>query len=226
MKRYLIGALVLTVILALLPMSSAMAQLTWEGGVKGGLSMANFYGDDVDNTSIKIGAAGGAFVTAHITEMFGVRLEALYVQKGAKYDVTDTTGTSTTTTEQKAKFDYIEIPLFGVAEFAAAEKIMVNVYAGPALGILASAKLEDYDVKDNAKSIDFGIAGGVGFTYDIETVKILVEGRYTLGLTNIWDYSDAQLEEMHLTENPSVKNGNFSVMAGFSIPFGGGDGSM
>ena len=114
------------------------------------------------------------------------------------------------------KLDYIEIPLFAVAEFKAAEKMMVNVYAGPSLGILASAKMEDEDIKDYVKSTDFGIAGGVGFTYDIETVKILLEGRYTLGLTSIDDSG----------EDADVKNGNFAVMAGFSIPFGGGDGSM
>ncbi len=203
MKRYLLGVLTLTVVLALLPMSSAMAQLSWEGGVKGGISMANFYGDDVEDTSMKIGAVGGAFVTANITEMFGVRLEALYVQKGAEHD---SAGVTT-----KAKFDYIEIPVLGVASFEAAEKMMINVYAGPALGILVSAKVEDFDVKDFTKSMDFGIAGGAGFTYAMESFTILLEGRYTLGLMTT-DDTEAEAD---------VKNGNFSVMAGFSIPFGG-----
>jgi hypothetical protein len=208
MKRYLMGALALTVILALLPLSDAMAQLKWEGGVKGGISMANFYGDDVENTSIKIGAAGGAFVTAHITEMFGVRLEGLYMQKGAKGEYEDTTGT---TVEEKAKFDYIEIPLLGVASFEAGEKMMINVFAGPALGILVSAKWEDEDVKDFTKSMDFGVTGGAGFTYAMEAFTILLEGRFTLGLMNTDDSEDAC----------DCKNMNFAVMGGFSIPFGG-----
>jgi hypothetical protein len=203
MKRYLIGVLALTVVFALLPTSDATAQLKWEGGVKGGLSMANFYGDDIDNTSLKIGAAGGAFVTAHVTEMFGVRLEGLYVQKGAKYDSAGVTA--------DWKFDYIEIPLLGVASFAAAEKMMINVFAGPALGILVSAKVEDLDVKDNMKSMDFGVTGGAGFTYAMEAFTILLEGRFTLGLMSI---DDTEAEA-------NVKNMNFAVMGGFAIPFGG-----
>lgn len=208
MKRYLMSVLALTVIFALLPMSSAMAQLSWEGGVKGGISMANMYGDDVpDNTSMKIGAAGGAFVTAHINEMLGVRLEVLYVQKGTEFE--DSVGTTVETL--KLKLDYIEIPLLAVAQFEAAEKMMVNVYAGPALGILASAKAEDEDIKDFTKSMDFGITGGAGFTYAMEAFSILLEARYTLGLMTV---DDTEAEE-------DVKNGNFSIMGGFSIPFGG-----
>jgi hypothetical protein len=207
MKRYLMIVLALTVILALLPLSNAAAQLKWEAGVKGGVSMANLYGSDVDNTSIKYGAAGGAFVTAQITEMFGVQLEGLYMQKGAKYDDTDSTGAAIT---GKLKLDYIEIPLLAVASFKAAEKVMINVYAGPALGILASAKDEDVDIKDYVKSTDFGATFGAGFTYDVETVKIVVEGRYTLGLVKI-DDTDAKED---------IKNGNFAIMGGFSIPFG------
>ncbi len=207
MKRYLMSVLALTVIVALLPMSSAMAQLTWEGGVKGGISMANFYGDDVEDTSMKIGAVGGAFVTAHINEMIGVRLEALYVQKGAEAE--DSVGTTVETV--KAKYDYLEIPLLAVAQFEAAEKMMINVYAGPALGILVSAKVEDVDVKDFTKSMDFGIAGGAGFSYAMEAFTILLEARYTLGLMSL-DDTEAEAD---------VKNGNFSIMGGFSIPFGG-----
>jgi hypothetical protein len=217
MKRYLLSVLALTLIFALLPVSDSAAQLKWSGGVKGGINMANFSGDDADDSKMKIGAVGGAFVTVGITELFSVQVEGLYVQKGAKWEDTH----DTETVETKEKNDYIEFPVLAVVSFAAAEKMNVNVFAGPAISILVSAKEEDEDIKDYLKSLDFGAAFGAGFTYAMDAFTFLLEGRYTLGLTEIHDLTDAELETFMMTENPSIKNSNISIMAGFAIPFGG-----
>jgi hypothetical protein len=214
MKRYLMSVLALTLILALLPMTNAAAQMAWEGGVKGGINLAKFWGDDAEDLDYKIGAVGGAFVMANVSEMFGVRLEGLYSQKGAK--ATD----DTTNIELKAKFDYIEFPVLAVLSFAAAEKMNVNVFAGPAVAFLVSAKGElaqggvavEIDVKDFVKSLDFGGVIGAGFSYDFESAKAFIEGRYTIGLIST-DDTDFDADE---------KNSALSIMGGFSIPFGGG----
>ena len=218
MKRYLISVLALTVIFALLPVSDSAAQLKFEGGVKGGIGIANWTGDDSDDHTSKIGAIGGLFVTIGINEMFAVQVEGLYAQKGAESDYVDSTGTTIT---EKDKFDYIEIPVLAVVSFAAAEKMNINVFAGPTLGILVSADSGGEDFKDHVKGTDFGAAFGAGFSYAMEAFTILFEGRYTIGFSSVADFSDELLAFWEMTEQPDIKTSNISIMAGFSIPFGG-----
>ena len=84
----------------------------------------------------------------------------------------------------------------------------LSIDLGPQIGFNVYSKRvldrskETTDLKDNTKSVDFGL--GLGLTYNI-TNDVFVQGRYTLGLTEIYKSSD----ERH------VKNGNVQIAIGY-----------
>jgi len=180
-------------------------------GVKGGLNLANVIGDDAENTSMKIGFVGGVFMCYNITEIFAIQPELLFSMKGAKFEEGDL--------EANLKLNYFEIPLLLKVNLPTEGKMKPSLYAGPALGILMSAKYEDEDVKETAKSMDIGIIAGVGVGYQMEKGMLFAEFRYEVGMTGLSDYNDAELEDMGLTEQPDTKNSVMSIMVGYGFAF-------
>lgn len=78
--------------------------------------------------------------------------------------------------------DQIQVPI--LAEIGLADKF--NALAGPSFGFLL-------DSEEGSKSFNFGL--DFGLSYDI-TEQVLVEARYSLGLSNLFDdnYGDATLK--------------------------------
>ncbi|MBR6490456.1 MAG: outer membrane beta-barrel protein, partial [Muribaculaceae bacterium] len=85
----------------------------------------------------------------------------------------------------------------------------LSIDLGPQIGFNVYSKRvldgskETTDLKDNTNSIDLGI--GLGLTYNI-TNDVFVQGRYTLGLTEVYKSS---VEEKHM------KNGNAQIAIGY-----------
>lgn len=180
-------------------------------GVKGGLNLSNVTGEDAGESSMKIGAVGGAFLCYSITEIFAIQPEVLFTMKGAKGDEDGT--------EVAWKVNYIEIPLLLKVKLPTEGNIKPALFAGPALGLLMSAKAEDEDMKDNMKSMDFGIVAGAGIGYKMEKGVLFAEARYEVGLGTVYDLDDATLEDWEITEQPDVKNSVISIMVGYGFPF-------
>lgn len=175
-------------------------------GFKGGINMANVTGDDApDDTSMRYGLVGGAFLCYKLTDIFAIQPELLYAQKGAKYTADDDT-------ERTMKIDYFEIPLLFKVALPTEGKIKPSLYAGPALGILMSAKDEDEDVKDYFKSTDIGILAGAGLGYMMENGMVGLEVRYEVGLATI-DKAEGDEEES------DIKNSVFSIMLSYGFAF-------
>lgn len=179
------------------------------GGVKAGANFANV--SDVDNSSTRTGFMGGLFVGKDVNPQFGFRVEGLYVQKGAKFDVPAIGGG---TTEVTAKADYIEFPILFVYNLSNSETMGFNLFAGPTLGFNVSAKLEDTDVKDDTESFEFGAAIGAGLIKKMAGGKgITLDARYSLGATGTGK------EDLPNGDNP--KNRGIGIMVGYQIPIGG-----
>ena len=116
---------------------------------------------------------------------------------------------------EKLKLDYLEIPVLVKYMIPTEGKISPCFFAGPAVGMLMSAKYGDEDVKDFTKSIDFGVAFGAGVDVAMgEKGKLTFDARYTLGLANIVDEEGV---------DDKVKNANISFMVGYSFPIGAGE---
>jgi len=138
-----------------------------------GVNFANIAGDETSDNAMKLGFHVGGVVQINISDNFAVAPGALYSMKGAQ---------SSDNSDIKVKLDYIEIPIN--AKYITESGF--NVFAGPYLGLLLSAKgtdgTTDVDIKDFMQSMDFGINAGLG--YDLES-GLGISAQYGLGLANI-----------------------------------------
>ncbi len=182
----------------------------------------------------KTGFVGGLYATAQVNERFGIRLEGLYTQKGGKgdntgsidvYDPSDTyLGTATFSGENTLTFDYFEFPLLAVVSFPVSESATFDFFAGPALAFNTKAEVEfemtismdgesqtdaeTEDIKDEVEGMDFGGVLGAGVSFDLDSVVLFGEARWTYGFKEIDKSSD----------NLDIKNSAFGFMVGVGIP--------
>lgn len=203
MRRILGLAAVFAVCLGLVGSAMAAEMQPFSAGVKGGLNLSNVWGDDADDTDMKMGFVGGVCGGWNINEIWALQLELLYSMKGYSFD--DGAGT-----DVDAKLDYLEIPLLVRARIPIeGSAVTPSLFVGPSLGILLSAKVDSTDVKDMTTGTDFGVAFGGGVSMPAGPGMAMLDLRYTLGLVSIDDSGwDAD-----------IKNGVFGVVLGYSWGF-------
>lgn len=223
----------------------AAAGPSYEFGFRGGLDMGKITGDDTEGilfleeydatfsgefNSYRFGFSGGVYFMLHLTDMVGVRLEALYVMKGGKGEVEGTLDVSDVgvvpfTADVTFKLNYIEFPLLAVLGVPLGETVKFNAMAGPALAFNTSSKLkmeigamgyftdQTEDIKDKVTGTDIGGVIGGGFTFEAGSVNLFIDGRWTFGLSSIDDSG----------EDLDIKNSNLSFSGGIAIPLGAGE---
>ncbi len=186
----------LAIILVLLLATSAFAQgLSF--GVKGGVNYATLSGDDVEDAEWKLGFAAGAVAAFDVMDMLVIQPEVLYSMKGAE--------------SEGESFDltYIDIPVLLKYAIPMEGMVAPNLFVGPLLGILLSADAAGEDVKDQLKSMDYGVVFGAGVDFDLGTGKVTIDARYNLGLASI-DDSGADWD---------IKNSGMSAYVGYLFGF-------
>ena len=153
--------------------------------IRAKLSAAGLSTEDEDfSDQIKrmdVGLVAGVFATFRGGGIFAFQPEALVSMQGAKF--TDGTNTGT------AKIDYFQVPLL-----ARIGPSNVGIVVGPSFGYRIRAKLtgaglepEDEDFSDQIKRMDVGLVAGL--TADVG--RLVLDGRYTWGLTNIEEEATA-----------------------------------
>jgi hypothetical protein len=188
---------------ALLPAAAAAQQVG--GGVKAGVTFGDIPNADqaFEGESLavqqRIGFAAGGFVMLRFANGFAIQPEFLYTQKGVKFGA----GSDKIT----VKTDFLDIPV--LARYTFGKVVRGYVFGGPSFDIRASAKVtsglvngSDTDISSDTKSFEFAVVFGGG----VEFGPILVEGRWSEGLTN--------LDTQPVTGSPSVKTRTFLVLAG------------
>jgi hypothetical protein len=196
MLRRLLWVGVITLFAASLYAPTASAQGI-KLGVKGGVNIADVGGSDVSvlgTTETKAGLIAGAFAEFMIGNMFAIQPEVLYSQKGTKVTEQGVEG--------KFKLDYVEVPLLLKVNIPIeGSKVHPHVYAGPAVALKASCKIEasgggasaSVDCEDAGAEItstDFGVAFGGGVSVDVGGAEVGIDVRYTLGLRTVDDFDD------------------------------------
>ncbi|TYB31998.1 MAG: PorT family protein [Candidatus Mcinerneyibacterium aminivorans] len=103
----------------------------------------------------------------------------LYAQKGEKW---------TNGEDVKLNIDVLEVPV--LIKYFPIENM--NIYAGPTLDYILSAKVEmdsgDLDLKEEEliKTMGFGLSFGTQYIMD----KIVLDARYDMGLTDLNDEAE------------------------------------
>ena len=136
----------------ILPMLMVQAQdVTF--GAKAGVNIATLKPDLADpaaRTSFHLGGVG----EVSLTDVFSIQPELLYSSQGVKDESDD---------DEVVRLNYLTLPM--LAKYYVADNLSVE--AGPQLGMLLKAEVEDngetIDIKDNTKSIDIGVAFGLGY---------------------------------------------------------------
>lgn len=222
MKRVLVVAVSLVLVLAFAAMAqdAGGGKISW--GLKAGLGLANVTGDSAKadpgwSKKARMGFGGGAQVEYKLSPAISARLELLYLMKGVKYD--------SGSVKESFKADYLEFPLtFHIAPQMSG-KFQPNFFAGPYLAMRLSAKQKgegwpdaadngEMDVKDLTKSTDFGITFGAGFDYKMDKAAVTFDVRYDLGMSKI-----LKLVETDNTEAPNTKTSGIFVMLGYKFGY-------
>lgn len=172
------------------------------GGLKAGMNLANqkFTSEGISlDTKARPGIHGGVFLVAMISEKFGVQPEALFSMQGSRWDFGGD--------DSKFKFNYINVPIllrYNITE-------MISIHAGPQIGLLLSAEMEDEsgdteDIKDDMKGVDFG--GATGVEFDLPS-GLGFGARYVIGFSNIGDADD--VDELE------IKNRAFQIYVKYNL---------
>lgn len=203
MRKAMLLLTVLALVAGLMGATTAQAQMT--KGLKAGLTMTTFTGDDTTMETIepsyKMGFAVGGYLNHAFTPQFSFQPEAYYALKGAKYEE----GSDAIT----MKLNYLSIPL--LLKMQTNPDSGLFFVAGPEIAFTLSAKSKievggeslDVDIKDDVKGMDYGLVVGAG----INLTKMSIEARYSMGLTTIDDTAD----------ETDVKNSGFTVLFGIGL---------
>ena len=180
-------------------------------GIKAGINVASLSDDGFDDTTSKVGFAGGVFMNAPLSEQFSIQPEVMYSQMGSEVEGQY----ANTHYSTKLNLDYITVPV--MFQFKATPEFYIE--AGPEFGFLVSAKSKDTVGNFSAtneidtdyfNSFNFGLGLGLGF--DI-TENFGVNARYVAGFTDINKDGETSLQ------NEDNKNRNNTFQAGVYFKF-------
>ena len=179
-------------------------------GFKLGAAMSNVDVDpDAGDTGGITAFAGGGFIRFGFGRL-GIQPELLTVKKG--FDFEDTVGDD----DSKLELEYIEIPVLLHLPLTMGSTFAPYVFGGPSFAFEVGCEVEDQvgtvdcdegDTIDTRSSTDIGLTGGAGLAFAMGPGAILLEGRYTWGLTD-WDKA----------EGSSIKNRTAMFLVGYAIP--------
>lgn len=185
--------------------STASAQVvgphaSW--GVLAGANFANF--TNADGADTRTGVVVGLSADFHLANHFGIEIDGLYSQQGAKEN---SEGDDLT-----LHLDYVAVPVLLRYNFPTHTTVRPFIVLGPQVGFRVkceatagsdSASCEDF-AGQNAKSVDFSGTVGAGLGFRVGKEELSLQARYNQGFTKVFDNSDS-------------KNKVISVIAGFSF---------
>jgi len=147
-------------------------------GVIIGMTLTTINGDVDGTTKIRNGAAAGLFFAYSLLPAFDIQPEILYCQKGTNVNENG-----------YIKLNYITLPVLLKYESPARGPVSPTFFAGPELGLLLSAKINKGDAEMDygyyLKTFDWGFSFGAGIDIKLVSLKLMLDARYTFGLTNM-----------------------------------------
>lgn len=173
---------IFAVLIALPLFLSAQNKGDIELGVRSGLILSTFYGDDTEGFDLR-SSFQGAGVTGeyYFNDQWGLKLGAIYDTKGSK---------GVTVGEQfsdaEVRLEYLFIPLYANWHFGKNRSWYLNF--GPHLDLLLNAEASGQDVKDFFNNLDFGLGAGMGYRFQIsDNASIFLEYQAAGGFLEVFD---------------------------------------
>ncbi|MFC1536073.1 porin family protein [Candidatus Neomarinimicrobiota bacterium] len=230
MEKY--GYIVILIVLIIgFPIKAQQAQF----GVMGGVMIADMdlkaaNGDElVTNSRTAFGI--GAIYSHPLSNSMSLMVELMFLQKGSQKKATNNDPNI------DIKMNFIEIPVFFKMAFG--NGLSPYIKAGPSVGIQISSKAEsevggvvagsslqkfEGDLTDVIGRIDFGIGIGAGISYQMDDLTIFIDGRYLLGLIDIWKGGKIEWEAgddkftVESDKNAELRTNGIQIMLGVLFP--------
>ncbi|MBU1701847.1 MAG: PorT family protein [Candidatus Eisenbacteria bacterium] len=189
--------------------------------VKGGINPAfqEFEPDPENRDGNLMGFGGGATLGINLGPYFSIDTDLLYVRKGGKYEDRYRNGNEMDGEDRIFKseiaLDYVVVnPMIRIAPKTDGARPFLM--AGPEFGFLMTAEWSfdndmgksTQDAKDDFKETDFGINFGAGLEIPTNSsTAFFVEGRYSLGMTDI-------VVETDVENSTTIKNRSIFIFGG------------
>jgi hypothetical protein len=180
---------VLLITIALFGITAMSAQEYVMFGVKGGVNFSTFSGDGSNAFNDPNGRTSfnlGLLAEIPLTDKFSVQPEVLYSGQG--YDIAERNNAN----DIEYQLDYINIPV--LAKFYVFDGLALE--AGPQVGFLVNSEIDSNPSstnngeislsEDQFNKVDFSVALGASYKF---RGGFFVNGRYNIGLTDIYDDS-------------------------------------
>jgi hypothetical protein len=207
-------------------------------GIVGGANFTNLdldileMGDDISldmngSTSIGIGAAADLPLYRNLH----LRLEPMYLKRGGGLQSDIPFELPNIGLSYESSF--IEVPVMFRAEFG--KSLRPYVLAGPTVGFLLDSHITveflgigvRCSLQDITKTVQFGFTYGAGIHYPVDNFFLFIEGRYTVGLSDIIEggplsiqIGDERIEENINEEDVEMKTKGLQLMMGITVPLG------
>lgn len=173
-------------------------------GFKAGATFANISGVESDGITA---FTGGGHMRFGVGGRLGLQLELLSTTKGA--DFTGTAGT------EEVRFEYVEIPLLVHIPLTTGMSFAPYIFGGGSAGIEVRCRVKtmvgnvetDSDCGQARNSPDLSLIGGGGLAFAMGPGAVLVEGRYTARMNDIFE-----------SDGASRRHRNASIMLGYEVP--------
>ncbi len=186
-----------------------------EKGIKAGVNLASFRGEfaDIADAKTRTGFVVGGFLALGFAPDLAVQVEALFSQKGAKFEGvrTDEIGDPLGESDTFVKLDYMEVPVLLRGTLLRGSPVQPVYFLGPTVGFSLGGTVESDGVPDedleDLKGVDLGLALGAGARFALAGQKVTAEFRWTTGFTDIYD----------IEGNAESINNVFSVLAGVAF---------
>jgi hypothetical protein len=214
------------IVVSLLPLLVAaplMAQTTL--GIRGGLSRATVSGvEGAPDQDARQGVVAGLDIAFPVGSAVELRLGGTYAQKGTTYSADLTAeGLDGLGGSGSIEADWVQASALARIGTPRDGGMSIGLLVGPwAASLLSCDATLDFDFgelgsvnesvscDDTTKSIDYGVAAGVGLEMTVsDGLRLGVDLIYSFGLVNIDDTSMEDIKTRHL-----------ALQAGIVIPFG------
>ncbi len=202
---------VIIFLLFILP-SQVTSQVSINNGIKFGLNIAKFTGDDAEGSENLTGLVVGGYLRLGIG-FLSIQPEILFTRKGVKTNEIE----EGTAVEQKIKNDYLEIPVLIRLGFGNSSGLKPSLFAGPAVALLVNSRRLttfgggqssiEVDVNRLFKEFELGYVIGAGVDVKLGLRTFLFEIRYSGGLSSIDDSGN----------DADKKNSVISIMGGLAF---------
>lgn len=201
----------LLIVAMLFVVSAANAQLNL--GVKGGLNMSNFYGEEINNNNVKIGFHIGLAADYEFLYNSAIQTGLFFTTKGAKYEGS----IGSVSGDISLNPMYLQVPVHYAYKLDVTPGTRLVFHAGPYAAYGVGGKTSfNVSAGDNSSSIDgndvFGednllkrFDAGLGLGVGAEFGPMLLDIGWDMGLVNISNTSG------------TIKNQNAYISVGYKF---------